>query len=45
MFGLKNLSILLAYLFSIGGALLCVLYGIIRWNKDNGAENDGGDGK
>lgn len=44
MLGLSDPSILLAYLLSLGGAILCIAYGIINWNKDNG-ENSGGDGK
>jgi hypothetical protein len=43
MLGLSDPSILLAYLLSICGALLCVSYGVINWNKDSGS--DGGDKK
>lgn len=43
MLGLTDASILLAYLLSIGGALLCAAYGIVNWNKDGGSA--GGDGK
>ncbi len=44
MLGLPDIWILLAYVFSIGGALLCVIYGLINWNKGNG-EKRGGDKK
>jgi len=43
MLGLSDPSILLAYLLSIGGAILCVAYGIVNWNKDDG--KTGGAGK
>ncbi len=36
MFGIEAPSIWLAYLLSLLSALLCVVYGIIHWNK--GAE-------
>lgn len=42
MLGLPDATIWLAYLFSIGGAIACIVYGIINWNKDN---DDGGDKK
>ena len=41
MFGLTNASILIAYLLCFGGALLCIIYGIVNWNKDSG-DNKGG---
>ncbi len=41
MLGLQDPSILLAYLLSVGGTILCVVYGIVNWNRDNG----GGEGK
>ncbi len=44
MLGLSDPSILLAYLLSLGGAVLCIIYGIVNWNKGNG-ENTGGDEK
>lgn len=44
MLGLPDASIWLAYLLSIGGALLCIIYGIVNWNKDNG-KKDGGEKK
>lgn len=34
MFGLTDTSIILAYLLSVASSLLCVIYGIINWNKD-----------
>lgn len=42
MLGLSDVSILLSYLLSIGGAVLCVVYGIINWNKDGGSAGGGG---
>lgn len=44
MLGLPDAYIWLAYLLSIGGALLCVVYGIVNWNKGNG-KKDGGEEK
>jgi len=44
MLGLPDASIWLAYLLSIGGAVLCIVYGIKNWNKDSDSDN-GGDGK
>lgn len=44
MLGLTDASIMLAYLISIGGAVLCVIYGVINWNKD-GQDNKEGDRK
>jgi hypothetical protein len=38
MLGLPDVSIWLAYVLSIGGAVLCVIYGIVHWNKDNGGD-------
>ncbi len=38
MLGLPDATIWLAYLGSIGGAILCIVYGIANWNKDNGEE-------
>ncbi|WP_419824071.1 symporter small accessory protein [Anoxybacterium hadale] len=43
MLGLSDPSILLAYLLSIGGAILCISYGVINWNKDG--SSNGGDKK
>lgn len=42
MLGLHDLSIGLAYLLSIGSAVLCVVYGVIYWNRDGGS--DAGEG-
>jgi uncharacterized membrane protein YidH (DUF202 family) len=39
MFGLSDASILLAYLFCVGGAMLCVAYGVVNWNKNDDSEN------
>ena len=44
MFGLNDASIILAYLCCAGGALLCVIYGIVNWNKNDESEK-GGKGK
>lgn len=44
MLGIPDASIWLAYVLSIGGAALCIAYGIIHWNKDGG-DSAGGDGK
>ena len=44
MFVLPDASIWLAYLQSIGGAVLCVVYGIVNWNKDVDIDK-GGDKK
>lgn len=33
MLGLTDPGIILAYALSIGGAVLCVVYGIINWNN------------
>ena len=42
MLGITDASILLAYVLSVGSALLCIVYGIVNWNK--GENNDKGDG-
>lgn len=34
MFGLTDLSIILAYSLSAISAVLCIVYGAINWNKD-----------
>lgn len=44
MFGLHDPSIWLAYLFCAVGALICVVYGVVNWNKSDDSEN-GGKGK
>ncbi len=41
MLGIPDPAVWIAYLLSLGGAILCVIYGIINWNKDNGG-NEGG---
>ncbi len=41
MFGIPDPSIWLAYLFIIGGAILCVVYGIANWNKDDKSDIGG----
>jgi len=33
MLGFQDLGTALAYFLTIGAALLCVVYGIINWNK------------
>jgi len=43
MFGLRDASILLAYLLCFASALLCVVYGVLNWNKDS--DDDGGNKK
>lgn len=35
MLGLNDSGIILAYLLSIGGAVLCVVYGTLNWNKSD----------
>lgn len=36
MLGIPDLSISLAYILCIASALLCLVYGIIMWNKGGG---------
>ena len=36
MLGISDLSISLAYILCIASALLCLIYGIIMWNKGGG---------
>ncbi len=38
MLGLQDNSIFFAYILSIASALICVLYGILNWNR--GADNE-----
>lgn len=33
MLGLDNTGVMMAYLLTIGGAVLCVVYGIAKWNS------------
>ncbi len=37
MFGIETTAIWLAYLLCILSALLCVVYGLVSWNKGGGA--------
>jgi hypothetical protein len=37
MFGIETTAIWLAYLLCILSALLCVVYGLVNWNKGAGA--------
>lgn len=36
MLGIPDLSISLAYILCVAAALLCLVYGIIMWNKGGG---------
>lgn len=38
MLGIPDLSISLAYILCIAAALLCLIYGIIMWNKGGGED-------
>ena len=38
MLGLTDISICLAYLLSAGGAIFCIVYGVLNWNKDGSEE-------
>ncbi|MFW6278721.1 MAG: symporter small accessory protein [Bacillota bacterium] len=33
MFGMQDVSIALAWFLSLGSAVICVVYGAIKWNK------------
>lgn len=35
MFGLDDTGVLAAYLLTILGGLLCVVYGLIKWNSQD----------
>lgn len=35
MFGIPDPSIWMAYLFVVGGTLLCIVYGVVNWNKSD----------
>jgi len=35
MLGIPDPQIWLAYLLSVFSAVLCVVYGIVKWNSDN----------
>lgn len=41
MFGISDTSIIIAYLLTVGGAALCVVYGVLNWNKGDNSENVG----
>ena len=34
MLGLEDPGVVAAYLLTIGGAALCVVYGLIKWNSE-----------
>mgnify|MGYP001821349589 CR=1 FL=1 len=38
MLGIPDLSISLAYILCIASALLCLVYGLVMWNKGGGNE-------
>ena len=38
MLGINNFGIWSAYLFCILSTILCVVYGIVNWNKGNEVE-------
>ena len=38
MLGIPDISNFLAYILCIASALLCIVYGIIMWNKGGGPE-------
>ena len=40
MFGLGDLSIVIAMFGSVAVTVVCVIYGIITWNKDDQQEGD-----
>jgi len=40
MFGLPDPSIWLAYLLCIGSTILCIVYGVINWNKDDSEDKE-----
>lgn len=40
MFGFEDIGALLAFLLTIGAALLCLVYGIINWNKPSKEEEE-----
>jgi len=39
MFGFGDVWVLLAYVLTIGSVILCVVYGIVNWNKPKEDEN------
>lgn len=40
MFGISDIWVSLAYLFCLLSTLLCIIYGIIFWNKGAAEESD-----
>ncbi len=40
MFGIPDVGIWLAYLLCIASAVLCVVYGILNWNKGGDEETE-----
>ena len=38
MLGIPDFSIFLAYILCIASALLCLIYGIVMWNKGGGED-------
>jgi len=40
MFGIEDTYVSLVYLLCVASALLCVLYGILNWNRGQEAEKD-----
>ncbi|MEI7904596.1 MAG: symporter small accessory protein [Candidatus Firestonebacteria bacterium] len=39
MFGFEGTGVLLAYVLTILAAILCIVYGIVNWNKSGENEN------
>lgn len=40
MFGFQDTGALLAFLLTIGAAVLCVVYGVVNWNKPSPEEEN-----
>lgn len=40
MLGIPDISISLAYILCIAAAVLCLVYGIVMWNKGGGNEQE-----
>ena len=40
MLGIPDLSISLAYILCIASAVLCLVYGIVMWNKGGDSEEE-----
>lgn len=34
MLGFASISVLLAWIFCIAGTLFCVIYGMVKWDKE-----------